>query len=87
MADYKASIVTLNNVLKDYPNTKSKELIMYSILETKYQYALKSIDSKRKERFTAAAESYDELIAGFPNGEFSGKAKNIKSSIDKALSN
>lgn len=87
MSDYKASVVSLNNVLKDYPDTKSKELILYSILDAKYQYAVNSISEKRQERMQAASEAYDELAAGFPVGEYSEKALNIKKNISKELGN
>jgi outer membrane protein assembly factor BamD len=85
MADYKASIVSLNNVLKDYPDTKSKELILYSILQAKYQYAIQSVYTKRFERLNTAMDSYDEYAAGFPVGEYSNKALAIKNSISKEL--
>ncbi|MEI8048718.1 MAG: outer membrane protein assembly factor BamD [Bacteroidota bacterium] len=81
MSDFKASIVSLNNVLKDYPDTKSKELILYSILQAKYQYAINSVYGKQTERFADAMDSYDELHAGFPVGEFSEKALIIKNNI------
>lgn len=87
MMDYKASVVSLNNVLKDYPDTKSKELILFSILDAKYQYAVNSVPDKRHERLTAASEAYDELIAGFPVGEYSQKAQAIKKNISKELHN
>lgn len=87
MSDYKASVVSLNNVLKDYPDTKSKELILFSILQSKYQYAINSINEKRHERFTEALAAYDELNAGFPVGEYTGQAKSIKKNIAKELNN
>ena len=87
MADYKASIVSFNNVLKDYPDTKSKEMILYSILQSKYQYAVNSVYNKRRERFADALDAYDELAAGFPVGEYSDKALSIKKEILKALNN
>ena len=87
MSDYKAAVVSLNNVLKEYPDTKSKELILYSILQSRYQYAINSISDKRPERLTAASEAYDELNAGFPVGEYSQKALAIKKNISKELHN
>jgi len=87
MSDYKASVVSLNNVLKDYPDTKSKELVLYSILDAKYQYAINSVYEKRRERLIAASDAYDELIAGFPVGEYNEKALSIKKNISKALNN
>ena len=85
MSDYKASVVALNNVLKDYPDTKSKELILYSILDAKYQYAINSVSDKRRERLTAVSDAYDDLVAGFPVGDYSAKALSIKKSISKEL--
>jgi len=85
MSDYKASIVSLTNVLKDYPDTKSKELILYSILDAKYQYAVNSIYDKKKERLGQAMDSFDELIAGFPVGDYSDEALAIKKNILKEL--
>ena len=35
----------------------------------------------------AASEAYDELAAGFPVGEYSEKALNIKKNISKELGN
>lgn len=87
MSDYKASVVSLNNVLKDYPDTKSKELILYSILSAKYQYAINSVYDKRRERLNAASDAYDELVAGFPVGEYTEKALAIKKNISKELGN
>jgi outer membrane protein assembly factor BamD len=87
MSDYKASVVSLNNVLKDYPDTKSKESILYAILESKYQYAINSVYDKRRERLVAASDAYDELNAGFPVGEFTDKALEIKKNISKELNN
>jgi outer membrane protein assembly factor BamD len=87
MSDYKASVVSLNNVLKDYPDTKSKELILFSILQAKYEYAIKSVYEKRRERLSVAMDSYDELVAGFPVGEYSDKALAIKNNIANELNN
>jgi outer membrane protein assembly factor BamD len=85
MEDYKASVVSLNNVMKDYPDTKSKELLLYSILEAKYEYAIMSIYDKRTERLNDALTAYEELAAGFPVGDYSEKALQIKNSITKEL--
>lgn len=85
MSDYKASVVSLNNVLKDFPDTKSKEKILFSILDAKYQYAINSVYDKRRERLLAASDAYEEYIAGFPVGEYSSKASTIKKNISKEL--
>lgn len=87
MADYKASIVSLNNVLKEFPDTKSKELVLFYLLQSKYLYAVNSIYEKKQQRFSEALDTYDELHAGFPVGEYTDKAMNIKKNIEKELNN
>jgi len=87
MDDYKASIVALNNVLKDFPDTKEKEMVLYSLMQTKYQYAIKSIPEKRHDRMTEALDAFDEYIAGFPKGQYSKDALVIKKEIAKELGN
>ena len=87
MSDYKASIVSFGNILKDFPDTKSKELILYSLLMAKYQYAMNSVTEKRHYRLNDALDAYDELAAGFPVGEYSDKALSIKKNITKELNN
>jgi outer membrane protein assembly factor BamD len=87
MSDYKASIVSLTNVLKDYPDSKSKELVLYSLLQAKYEYAINSVYDKRGDRMRDAADAYDELIAGFPNGEYSERAHTLRKNITKELAN
>jgi outer membrane protein assembly factor BamD len=87
MNDYKASIVSLNNVLKDFPDTKSKEKVLFFLLQSKYQYAVNSVAEKRQQRLSEAMDTYDEFQAGFPKGEYSDKAATIKKSIEKEIKN
>lgn len=82
MRDYQAAIINFNNILKDYPDTKYKEEIMYHVLLAKYEFAEKSIDSKKQERFVDAVNAYNDLIAGFPNGSYANKANTIKKKLD-----
>lgn len=87
MADYKAAIVAFKNVLKDYPDSESKEVILFSMLQTKYDYASNSIQEKRQDRFQDARATYDELIESFPTGKYTDQAKVIKKSLDKEIRN
>lgn len=83
MNDYKAAIIAFNNVLKDYPDTKYKEEILFKSLQIKYQYAHLSIPEKKAERFADATETYEDLAAGFPTGTYIAKAKAILAAIEK----
>jgi outer membrane protein assembly factor BamD len=85
MADYKAAIVTFNNVLKDFPDSQNKENIQYQILQAKYDYALNSIESKKKERLNDALETSRSFMNDYPKGKYLSEAKGIEKNILKLL--
>jgi len=87
MDDYKASIQIFKNLVKDYPDSKHREEILYYILKSNYKYASKSIAVKRKERFTAAVESYDDLATSFPKSEYLKEARIMQKTAQKEISN
>eukprot|EP00825_Cyclidium_porcatum_P016289 TRINITY_DN19372_c0_g1_i1.p1 TRINITY_DN19372_c0_g1~~TRINITY_DN19372_c0_g1_i1.p1 ORF type:complete len:306 (-),score=36.95 TRINITY_DN19372_c0_g1_i1:101-1018(-) len=74
MEDYKAAITTFNNVLSDFPDTPHKEEIMFDIIKANYKYAIKSIESKKKERYQAAIEAFDSFISAYPESSYLNQA-------------
>lgn len=85
MVDYKAAIVAFVNHLKDFPDSKHVEELNYLIIKSYYLLALNSIDSKKQERFKAAADSYIKFIDLFPKSEYLKDAEIIYSSALKNL--
>jgi outer membrane protein assembly factor BamD len=67
---YKSSIVALKNSLEDYPNTKYREKLMWYVLNSRYQLAINSIESKKKERFQDAVDEYYSFVSEFPKSEY-----------------
>ena len=67
---YRAAITAFNNVIKDYPDTRNKEEILYYILKSYFYYAEKSIKEKQLERYQSAIEAYNDLKYLFPESEF-----------------
>lgn len=70
MEDYQASIVSFQNLMKDYPDTRYKEEVMYLIVKTYYNYALKSVKTKREERFQAAVSAFNDLKSWYPESKY-----------------
>jgi outer membrane protein assembly factor BamD len=64
--DYKAAVVSLNNCLIDYPDSKFREEIMFKLLKSKYMLAKNSVLSKQTERFQDAIDEYYSFVAEFP---------------------
>lgn len=87
MEDYKASIQIFKNLVKDYPDSKHREEILFYALKSNYKYANKSIESKRKERFAATVEAFDDLAASFPDSEFMKEARSMQKTAQKEIIN
>jgi outer membrane protein assembly factor BamD len=86
--DYKAALVSFENLLKDYPDTKYREEVMFAIVKSNYLYASKSIESKKTERLKATIDAYNKFISYFPQGSiYSKEAENYFISAKKQLKN
>lgn len=84
---YKAAVVSLNNTIRDYPNTRYEEEILFMILRANYQLALNSIESKKRERLDEATKAYERYIDRYASSRRAGDAetlyRNIQSEIQK----
>ena len=77
MEEYKAAIVSFQNLMKDYPDTKFREESMYYIIEAWYKYAENSIPEKRIERHQAAIDAFNDFKAQYPESRYLQDAQNL----------
>ncbi len=83
MERYKSAILSFKNVLKDFPDTKYREDILYHIIKLYYEYARNSITEVQKERYSLAVESYENLRFSFPESGYLKQAEKIyKNSLE-----
>lgn len=82
---YKAAIKSFNGVLRDYPDTRNKEEVLFYIVKSYYNYALNSISDKQQERYQAAIEAYNDFIYLYPESEFAREANNLNKSAYKQM--
>lgn len=87
MGDYKASIFSFENIIKDFPDTQYKEEILFYIVRSYYKYAINSIKSKKKERYSFTVESYKNFLTIFPESDFMREASNIYENALEELNN
>lgn len=85
MSEYKSTIRSFENVLKNYPNSKYKEEIFFYLMKTYYNYANNSVSSKKKVRYQSAEDSYNNLLILFPDSKYIKNANSIHSNILKEL--
>jgi outer membrane protein assembly factor BamD len=67
--DFKAAIVSFNECLLEFPDSKYREEIMFLLLKSKYELAVKSILAKQTERFQDTIDEYYSFITEFPQSK------------------
>ncbi len=85
ISSYNASIISFNNLLKEYPETTYREESMLFLLKSYYYYAENSVDEKKLERFNATIDQYNTFVTAFPASKFKKEAESIYSSTMKEI--
>ena len=70
MEDYMASITSFEIILKKFPDTDRREEILMYMAKGYYEYAERSIPSKKRERYEKAIDSYNNLLYIYPDSEY-----------------
>lgn len=77
MDQYKAAVTALDNSLKEYPETKYREEMMFLKLNSVFLYAEKSIADKQKERYQTALDEYYSFKEEFPESTYAKEVERI----------
>ncbi len=67
---YPSAIIALQNAIIDYPGSSYREELMFMLLQSRYEYAVKSIVEKQNERFNLAKEEYFAFVDEFPKSKY-----------------
>ncbi len=70
MRDYMAAITSLENLLRKFPDTERREDIYYYMTLSYYEFAERSIQERRKERYESSIEAYNNLLFQFPESPY-----------------
>ena len=85
MRDYRASVTTFENLIKDFPSSKFLEEASYLKVESQYEFAKISIEAKKKERLQAALEYYYTFIDKYPSSKYLKEAETVYEGIQREL--
>jgi outer membrane protein assembly factor BamD len=85
MYQYKASVTALANSLKEYPDTKYREEMMYLKLNSLFLYAEHSIPTKQTERYQLTLDEYYSFIEEFPKSSYNKDLDKIYQTSTKML--
>jgi outer membrane protein assembly factor BamD len=85
MKQYKAAVTALNNSLKEFPETRYREEMMYLKLSSLYLYAENSVAAKQAERYQATLDDYYSFMEEFPKSSYSREIGRIYQSTARIL--
>jgi len=74
---YKAAVIALENILKDYPNSKYRESVMFLQLKANYDLAVNSVEVKKEERIKNTIVPYHKFVDHFGSSKKMNEAENI----------
>ncbi|MFB6340274.1 outer membrane protein assembly factor BamD [Saccharicrinis sp. FJH62] len=83
--NYKSAVITAENVLKEYPDTKYREDLSFLILKAKYMQALNSVESKLEERYRSTVDEYYSFSNDFPESSHLKEAEKMFEDSQKVL--
>lgn len=83
--NYKASVVSLSNALKEYPDSQYREELMYMLLKSKYLLAIRSVEDKQTERLSDALDEYFAFVDEFPESSYRREVNKFYETTAKML--
>ena len=75
--NYKAAFTALKTALKDNPENRYREDILYLILSSSYKIAKNSVPSKQKDRYQTVVDEYYNVISEYPGTKYRKEVDNI----------
>lgn len=82
---WKSAIIAFDNFKDDYPDSPLNEKALYLKLESAYELAAKSVESKKKERYQQAVAFYQAFLDTYPESEYIKDAESIYKATLKGL--
>jgi outer membrane protein assembly factor BamD len=70
MRQYKAAIVAMDNFQKNFPDSKYLEESYFLVVQSKFELAQESVQSKQRERYQNVLESYKNFVDRYPESKF-----------------
>jgi len=85
LGDYRASVISLSNSLKEYPDSMYREELMFYLLKSKYLLGENSVEEKKRDRLNSELDEYYTFVDEFPNSKFRKEADRFFANTKKMM--
>lgn len=83
--NYQSAVVVAKNALKDFPYTRHREELLYTVLRAKAEEAALSVVERQQDRVREAIDYYYNYANEFPQGQFAKDAKRIHERMQRIM--
>ncbi|MCL2502261.1 MAG: outer membrane protein assembly factor BamD [Bacteroidales bacterium] len=83
--NYRAAAFALRNVLRDNPDNRYREEIMYYIVAANFRYAINSVSFRQRERFLTVIDSYYNFVSEYPESKYIGEVDGMFRRAQRAI--
>lgn len=85
ISDFQAAVISFNNTLRDYPDTKYAEELEFLIIRAQYLYAEHSREYTQENRYNLAITYAQQFIDKYPSSKYLADAKNYKKESENGI--
>ena len=83
--NYKSAQIAFQNLMKDYADSKYVEEALFIMMKNNYEYAMKSVEAKKLERFQMVIDVKHKLKAKYPTSPYLAEAEKISNEVEKRM--
>ncbi len=80
---FKAAIISINNTLADFPETKHREELTFLILKSNFLLAENSIKKKKLQRINDTIEAYYTFVDAYKESKYLKEAESIFTKVSE----
>ena len=74
---WKSAIIAFENFSDDFPDSPLNERASYLKIDAAYELAVRSVESKKEERYRQAVDYYQEFLDEYPASEYLRDAESV----------
>ena len=85
LRQYQSSVISFDNLLRDYPESPDAERVRYLIARSAYLLSENSVVEKKTERYTETITRCNDFLEKYPQSKYTKDIKDIRRDADREL--
>lgn len=85
LRQYQSSVISFDNLLRDYPESPDAERVRYLIAKSEYLLSNNSILEKKTERYNETITRCNDFLEKYPQSKYAKEVAEIRTNADRQL--